>query len=735
MFSFNRLSIALKLAVVAGLAIGALMIVAAIGVTAYSGAIVRDMAGRYAESAAQEASQEIRNEIVSAGTGAKTLAATLGAALQTGLTDRTAYMGLVKPNAEATDQVMGAWFMAAPDAVGADAAHIGDAATSSNVNGRLSIYWVRRDGQISLEPEADGSDFEQAYYTEPMASGAPVVVEPYEESIGGGKVAMTSVAYPVRANGRIIGVAGLDITLANLSQRLAAMRPLGTGRVTLVSNKGVWVAHPDTAVRGQAYADAGADIVRNVIAERQAQAVEGVSVNGEPVRRLVQPVILPGQKATWAVVLDIPVATIEAPARQLALMLLVGGVLIIAAIIVALLITSDRLIRRPFARLTADVRTMSEGRYDIPVAGADKADELGQIARALEGFRLELADGLARRDQQQRERAAAETDRRRHAEETEFFAASQTRAVETLGEGLSRLAAGDLAWRMPEAGFTADTRRIPEDYNAALHQLHTTMTGIWTTAQSMRGGCQDIAAAADSLSRRTEQQAAGLEQTAAALDELTQTVRSSAENAERARDITQAAQAAADKGEAVVQDAIGAMSEIEQSSTQINQIVGVIDEIAFQTSLLALNAGVEAARAGEAGRGFAVVASEVRGLAERSASAAKEIKALIALSQSNVQRGSDQVSLTRDSLSAIAVQVAEANALVRTIAAATREQSVGIGEINVAINQMDQFTQQNAAMVEESTAASHALTNEAGELEGLISRFDLGQTTQSRRAA
>ena len=735
MFSFNRLSIALKLAVVAGLAIGALMIVAAIGVTAYSGAIVRDMAGRYAESAVLEASQEIRNEIVSAGTGAKTLAATLGAARQTGLTDRTAYVALVKPNAEATDQVMGAWFMAAPDAVGADAAHIGDAASSSNVNGRLSIYWVRRDGQISLEPEADGSDFEQAYYTEPMASGAPVVVEPYEENIGGGKVAMTSVAYPVRANGRIIGVAGLDITLANLSQRLAAMKPLGTGRVTLVSNKGVWVAHPDAAVRGQAYADAGADIVRNVIAERQAQAVEGVSVNGEPVRRLVQPVILPGQKATWAVVLDIPVRTIEAPARQLALMLLVGGVLIIAAIIVALLVTSDRLIRRPLARLTADVRTMSEGRYDIPVAGADKADELGQIARALEGFRVELADGLARRDQQQRERAAAETDRRRHAEETELFAASQTRAVETLGEGLSRLAAGDLAWRMPEAGFTADTRRIPEDYNAALHQLHSTMTGIWTTAQSIRGGCQDIAAAADSLSRRTEQQAAGLEQTAAALDELTQTVRSSAENAERARDITQAAQAAADKGEAVVQDAIGAMSEIEQSSTQINQIVGVIDEIAFQTSLLALNAGVEAARAGEAGRGFAVVASEVRGLAERSASAAKEIKALIALSQSNVQRGSDQVSLTRDSLSAIAVQVAEANALVCTIAAATREQSVGIGEINVAINQMDQFTQQNAAMVEESTAASHALTNEAGELEGLISRFDLGHTAPSRRAA
>ncbi len=735
MFSFNRLSIALKLAVVAGLAIGALMIVAAVGVTAYSGAIVRDMAGRYAESAAQEASQEIRNEIVSAGTGAKALAATLGAARQTGLTDRAAYLALVKPNAEATDQVMGAWFMAAPDAVGADAAHRGNAATSSNVNGRLSIYWVRRDGQIAMEPEADGSDFEQAYYTEPMASGAPVVVEPYEESIGGGKVAMTSVAYPVRANGRVIGVAGLDITLANLSQRLAAMKPLGAGRVTLVSNKGVWVAHPDAAVRGQAYADAGADIVRNVIAKRQAQAVEGVSVNGEPVRRLVQPVILPGQKATWAVVLDIPVKTIEGPARQLALMLLVGGVLIIAAIIVALLVTSDRLIRRPLARLTADVRTMSEGRYDVPVAGADKADELGQIARALEGFRLELADGLARRDQQQRERAAAETDRRRHAEETELFAASQTRAVETLGEGLSRLAAGELAWRMPEAGFTANTRRIPEDYNAALHQLHTTMTGIWTTAQSMRGGCQDIAAAADSLSRRTEQQAAGLEQTAAALDELTQTVRSSAENAERARDITEAAKAAADKGEAVVHDAIGAMSEIEQSSTQINQIVGVIDEIAFQTSLLALNAGVEAARAGEAGRGFAVVASEVRGLAERSASAAKEIKALIALSQSNVQRGSDQVSLTRDSLSAIAVQVAEANALVRTIAAATREQSVGIGEINVAINQMDQFTQQNAAMVEESTAASHALTNEAGELEGLISRFDLGQTAQSRRAA
>jgi methyl-accepting chemotaxis protein len=175
-----------------------------------------------------------------------------------------------------------------------------------------------------------------------------------------------------------------------------------------------------------------------------------------------------------------------------------------------------------------------------------------------------------------------------------------------------------------------------------------------------------------------------------------------------------------------VGNAVAAMSEIEKSSGQISQIIGVIDEIAFQTNLLALNAGVEAARAGEAGRGFAVVASEVRALAQRSADAAKEIKALISASTTQVASGVELVGETGRVLGRILVQVTEINGIVAEIAASAAEQSTGLAEVNTAVNQMDQLTQQNAAMVEQSTAASHSLAHEADALATLIGRFQVG---------
>ena len=238
---------------------------------------------------------------------------------------------------------------------------------------------------------------------------------------------------------------------------------------------------------------------------------------------------------------------------------------------------------------------------------------------------------------------------------------------------------------------------------------------------------------ADDLSRRTEQQAASLEETAAALDEITATVRRTADGARGAREAVREAQAEAERSRQVVGDTVQAITGIEASASQVAQIIGVIDEIAFQTNLLALNAGVEAARAGEAGRGFAVVAQEVRALAQRSADAAKEIKVHIGDSNRQVEAGVKLVGRTGEALQRIAAQVSAIDGIVSEIAASAQEQAAGLSQVNTAVNQMDQGTQQNAAMVNRSADASRDLVAQADGLAGLVGRFKVDAHAASQR--
>jgi methyl-accepting chemotaxis protein len=298
--------------------------------------------------------------------------------------------------------------------------------------------------------------------------------------------------------------------------------------------------------------------------------------------------------------------------------------------------------------------------------------------------------------------------------------------VGSVGQAMRALSAGDLTYRM-SSDVPEEYAQLRADFNAAMAQLQQTVGAIMTSSGTLGGGAQEISSAADDLSRRTEQQAASLEETAAALDEVTSTVQRSAEGAQRANATASEAKADAVRSGDIMNEAVSAMDEIEESSGKITQIIGVIDEIAFQTNLLALNAGVEAARAGEAGRGFAVVAQEVRALAQRSADAAKEIKTLIARSSDQVERGARLVADTGQALHAIVAKVADIDSLIAEIARSAQEQAVGLTQVNTAINQMDQVTQQNAAMVEETTAAASRLQSEATELSRLIGSFEVGQ--------
>ncbi len=410
----------------------------------------------------------------------------------------------------------------------------------------------------------------------------------------------------------------------------------------------------------------------------------------------------------------------------LALGLLGAGGVFTLVVLIALALAAKVVVKKPLGGLSRSAEALSAGQYDQVVHGTERDDEIGAVARALDGVRATLVDGERRKAQREAQWAAAEAEHRRQAEEAAALANAQARAADVVGEGLERLAEGDLIWRMREDAFQGDDVQTPRDFNAAVERLQSTMAGILDAARNIRGGCAEISAAADDLSQRTERQAAGLEQTAAALDQITATVRRSAEGAERARQVTLNAKAAAERSGVVVKEAVGAMSGIEKSSRSITQIIGVIDEIAFQTNLLALNAGVEAARAGDAGRGFAVVAQEVRALAQRSADAAREIKGLISASSEQVGKGVKLVGETGETLDQILTQVAEINDLVGEIAASAKEQAVGLAEVNKAVGQMDQVTQQNAAMVQQSAAASHALSNEAAELERLVGRFQIG---------
>jgi methyl-accepting chemotaxis protein len=311
------------------------------------------------------------------------------------------------------------------------------------------------------------------------------------------------------------------------------------------------------------------------------------------------------------------------------------------------------------------------------------------------------------------------------------FATDVTKRVEAVNEiggALMALAGGDLEQRMDRA-FPSDLEQLRVDFNRALETLQATMQKVGQAASAIRAGTDEITISSNDLSKRTEQQAASLEETAAALDQITATVKKTADGATHARSVVATAKTDAENSGDVVGQAVTAMGEIEQSSRQISSIIGVIDEIAFQTNLLALNAGVEAARAGDAGRGFAVVASEVRALAQRSAEAAKEIKALISASSTQVAAGVSLVGETGKALTRIVNQIGEINGVITDIAASAQEQATGLNEVNAAVNQMDQVTQQNAAMVEESTAASHALAQEAEDLARMMGQFRVGASS------
>jgi methyl-accepting chemotaxis protein len=367
----------------------------------------------------------------------------------------------------------------------------------------------------------------------------------------------------------------------------------------------------------------------------------------------------------------------------------------------------------------------------LGLIGAFVDNLLGHRAvRESERLRAHIAELEATKAQLEQTTAnltAAEEERRKSYEAQSMVAKNQAAVVDYLATGLAQIARGNLSYQLTQI-FPEGYQKLREDFNMTIVQLQAAMRRFKTAVSSIRTSTDEISHSAEELSRRTEQQAASLEETAGTLDEITIAVSKTAEGAAEVNKAVMAARTDAERSGTVMQDAVGAMSQIEQTARKISQIIGVIDEIALQTNLLALNAGIEAARAGDAGRGFAVVASEVRALALRSAEAAKEIKGLIVTSTDQVVTGVQLVSQTGQALDRIVTNIAEINKRVAQIATSAKDQASGLNEINRTIDQLDQVTQQNASMVEESTAANADLASESQQLAELISHFDVDDT-------
>jgi len=409
-------------------------------------------------------------------------------------------------------------------------------------------------------------------------------------------------------------------------------------------------------------------------------------------------------------------------------------------------------ISRPINRTTDVMRALAGGDFSVEILFTDRQNEIGEMARAVEVFKQ---NGIKVREMNAQEAALQaksadlqssigqvvsaavagdftqritkdydNADLNRFAAGVNELVTSVDRGIAETRRVVSALAEGDLTDSM-KGEFQGTFGELQENVNATMANLRSVLGEVRAAIDTINGGAGEMRMASGDLSKRTEQQAASLEETSSALEEITVAVRSSTERATEASHMVDEARRSTEQSSAVVKDAVSAMGKIEQASGEIGQIINVIDEIAFQTNLLALNAGVEAARAGDAGKGFAVVAQEVRELAQRSAGAAKNIKALISRSSGEVQSGVKLVTATGEALGLIQGHVVKINEHVHSIATAAKEQSTGLSEVSTAVNQMDQVTQQNAAMVEESTAATSRLAEEASSLARLIARFKL----------
>ena len=640
-----------------------------------------------------------------------------------------------------------------PDVLGRDALSVGQ--PYADAQGRFVPYFTQGAGQLAFEvlDMSDAVDNDN-WYDLPLREDRTVLTAPYPYAVEGKETLLSTIAVVVHKDGKPAGIVTSDLTLDVIGGVIGALKPFEVGSVMLISHAGTWVASPDPSQIGKPLdAETSAALLDNA-AMQTGQTYEAGGVNHFIV---TVPMTFAGVSEQWTMAMTVPTDVIYASVDGMRNMA-VTAALVLLAVVLAVVWFGAGVIARPIRRMTDLMGVLAQGRYDVEVPYQRQKDEIGGMARAVEVFRengmriSQMTEAEAARiisDQQARQAMMSELQlafgevvdaaiagdfSKRVAAtfpdaELNSLAGSVNALVETVDQGISEtgkvleaLARTDLTQRM-EGQYKGSFAQLQASTNTVAETLSDVVTRLKSTSRSLKTATSEILSGANDLSERTTRQAATIEQTSAAMEQLAQTVLQNADRAHDANSIAQTVSHTAEEGGVVMSQATEAMERITTSSAKISNIIGLIDDIAFQTNLLALNASVEAARAGDAGKGFAVVAVEVRRLAQSAASASADIKALIETSSGEVGAGTRLVAEAAAKLQAM-LEAAKSNSrLMEGIARDSREQASAIEEVTVAVRQMDEMTQHNAALVEETNAAIEQTEAQAGELDRIVAVF------------
>lgn len=626
----------------------------------------------------------------------------VAAAHRQGQRQRDFYNGILSQTLSAHPQLFGTWTGWDANAFdGNDAAYVN--APAHDATGRFVPYWHRSGNGIAVTVLTDyDKPGAGDYYLLAQQSQKPTLLEPYDYEVDGKTVRMTTITYPIVVNGQVNGLVGADVALEPLQKHMSAIEVPFGGEVSVLSEKRLYIYSRDTKLLGKAAGPAGENytIVQHPTLGR--------------VLRAEAPVRFPGFDAVWTVRVDLPVFAVLASTRKIELGLAVAAIVMIVGLGWMVRRTSNRVVVEPLARLREEMVQLASGDHSEREHWEAETLEIEEMQEALHVFRTNAV-------------AKQQAD------------AEQSEIVSALAACLEKLAAGDVTTRL-DGEYGAAFERVQSDFNHAMEKIDNALSSVSNSAGDVATGSSEIRMASEDLSVRTERQAAGLEEVSAAIGVINSRVQVAAQSAGDTKNMIELSQKDIETGTDVVRRTIEAMGGIERTSSEIANIITVIESIAFQTNLLALNAGVEAARAGHEGRGFAVVAQEVRALAQRSTDAAQDIRGRIAASATQVKNGVTLVEEMDGALDRIIARITDINELAQSIATSAEEQSNRVAEANEAMRQMDSFTQQNAAMVEETTAAARNLTDQAEHLAKLLSQFQMsrrspGQATAIRRAA